>query len=353
VQSYVSLFRKIFDHFPEPVLYISEQNVEYANLSSKKIFPSLGNGSAVPPEIADAMAIPLGGITSCVVAGELYSVVPYDLENSRLMVLRHVQRYHTSFPFQLRLQITNLFGAAQLLGEKAIDFGSEGRLPELAILNQGLYRLLRLTENLELTEELSEDNPMRFHSAPMDLAGLCHRMSNGIASLAAQTGSKFVYESDVFSLPTQGDSELLQIMLLNLSSNALKAVGPGGEAGMRLMRLGNSCVITIWDHGPGLDIATLTNAFDSNQQKRGMGNGMGVGLQIVRRIASLHGGTIFMESKMGIGVRTTISLPIIPTREVSVESPGMQMEAGDGFPLLLVQLSDALSYESFSPSDVN
>lgn len=352
----ITALSKIFTHFPEPVLFFYEDSMKFANPSALNIFPMLSKSDFVPSELEISTTMPPDGICICTTGNGSFSVVSQLLEGGRLLVLRPALPVpQASLPLQLRLQITNLFGAAQLLGEKSMDLGTDGGLPEISILNQGLYRLLRLTQNLELFEELSQQQPLHFTSAPFDLAGLCHRLSNGIASLANQSGSQFFYESEISSLPTLGDSELLQIMLLNLVSNALKAAGVGGEAGLRLTRVHNSAVITVWDHGPGLDTATLTSLFDSanDQQDAALGRGLGLGLQIVRRIITLHGGTILMEGRQGLGVRATVSLPILATRDVPLATPNYQVDVSGGFPLLLVQLADALSYEAFSPLDVN
>jgi len=349
-----ALFNELFSRFPEPMVFVSVNTVQYYNPAALSSFPSLATSNSIPMELMTVAVLPGDGICTCTVGGHSFSAMAYPMENGRLVVLRPAHKHQkASLPLQLRVQITNLFGAAQLLGEKAVEFGTEEKLPELAILNQGLYRLLRLTQSLELMEELSQDQPLRFRSAPMDLAGLCHRLTNGVSSLVSQSGGKFCYESSIASVLTWGDSELLQIMLLHLISNALKAAGTEGEAGMRLTRIENRCVINIWDRGPGLDVTTMTELFESSDSQDGvLGKGLGLGLQIVRRIAVLHGGTILMEGRKGIGVRVTISLPIVPIQDVPLETPKLQMDVSGGFPLLLVQLSDALSYESFSPLDV-
>ena len=133
---------------------------------------------------------------------------------------------------QLREQVSNLMAASQLL-TPAIREQPERRYDQyLAILNQSLYRLLRLMNSVECAQRMERDGAQAlFRPEVLDLAGLCRELGAQVTPLAERAGVAFRCEADRDTLLTTGDGALLQEMLLHLISNALRAAGPGGEAG--------------------------------------------------------------------------------------------------------------------------
>jgi signal transduction histidine kinase len=164
----------------------------------------------------------------------------------------------------------------------------------------------------------------------------------------------FSYESSDSSLLTTGDSALLRRMLLGLISNAMKAVGRGGKLGLRLTRRNGRAVLAVWDNGPGMDDRSLDTLFRG--QEEGVlprpGEGLRLGLYNARSIATLHGGVLVVESKQGEGARFTVSLPIRTPEGLQLHTPKPALDVNSGFSPLLVELSDALPWQVFLPSEL-
>jgi signal transduction histidine kinase len=102
--------------------------------------------------------------------------------------------------------------------------------------------------------------------------------------------------------------ELNQVWL-NLIDNALDAVAPGGRVDVSADRAGAKLVVRIADDGPGIPDAVLPRIFDPFFTTKPVGEGTGLGLDIVRRLVTRHNGTIEVESKPGRTV-FTVSLPL-------------------------------------------
>lgn len=242
---------------------------------------------------------------------------------------------------QLRQHMSNLMAATHLL-TPAVRESNETKYDQyLAIANQSLYRMLRLINHLELSQGLANVG-VPYRPAPLDLAGLCRETADETAPLAAMAGVSFRYESEVTSLLTTGDSALLRRLLLGLFSISLSAAGEGGEAGLHLQKQKSRAILTVWDSGPGLTEEDLPRD-----------NALGLGLGIIRELATLHGGAVMLESRPERGLRTVVSLPIQPPEEgVLYPPPAPQWDLDGGFSPVLVELSCVLPYDAFLPDDL-
>lgn len=168
------------------------------------------------------------------------------------------------------------------------------------------------------------------------------------------SGYRFSYETELVTLLTVGDEALLRRLVLSLVSNAMKAAGAGGALGARLAKRRGRAVLTVWDRGKGLEAEDLARLFGGEARGVSMdpGEGLGLGLEAVRRIARLHGGFLMMEGRPEEGLRAVVSLPVQPPEAgVGLRSPGG--EYAGGFSPVLVELSDVLSARVFAPEDVN
>lgn len=250
---------------------------------------------------------------------------------------------------QLRQQIGNLMAATHLLTPAIREQGDPKSDQYLAILNQSHYRLLHLVEQAERFPALGEE----FKPGPMDLAGFCRELTAQVEPLARMAGVAFRYESDQITLLTIGDTVLLSRLFLALISNALKAAGRGGEAGLRLTAPpGGRAILTVWDSGAGMEPG-LPNWLEQNADyPYRPGAGLGLGLPTARAVAALHGGALVLESPPGHGLRATVSLPVCLPAPGTVHTPKPNFDGTGGFSPVLVELADVLPYEVFQPDDI-
>lgn len=246
---------------------------------------------------------------------------------------------------QIRQHVSNLMAATHLLTPAVRESGEAKYDQYLAIMNQSFYRLLRLMDHMEFSQGLAA-GALPCHTGSLDLAGLCHETATEIESLAKIAGVTFRYESEPTSLLTMGDAVLLRRMLLGLFSNALRAAGEGGEAGLHVTKQKNRAILTVWDNGPGLHPGVDAESRYFPEE------GMGLGLGIVRGLAALHGGAVMLESRPQRGLRAIVSLPILPPEPGDIDISPPKWDLSGGFPPVLVELADLLPYEAFLPDDL-
>jgi signal transduction histidine kinase len=99
----------------------------------------------------------------------------------------------------------------------------------------------------------------------------------------------------------------------NLIDNAADALGGQGRIAVRAFRGEDGVTVEILDSGPGIPPEVRDRIFDPFFTTKEIGEGTGLGLDIVRRVVAGHGGTISVDSKPG-QTRFTVRLPQEPAQ---------------------------------------
>lgn len=100
----------------------------------------------------------------------------------------------------------------------------------------------------------------------------------------------------------------IQQVILNLAMNAIEAMPDGGELAVRSRHDENALVFEVEDDGAGISAEDRKHLFDPFFT--GKSNGTGLGLWITYRLVERMGGSIDVESEVGVGSRFRVSLPI-------------------------------------------
>ncbi len=118
----------------------------------------------------------------------------------------------------------------------------------------------------------------------------------------------FIPDPDLGLVPC--DAARIQQVVTNLLLNAVDASREDGVVTMRT-RPGDESgvVLTVEDHGVGIEEENLTRIFDPFFTTKEDEKGIGLGLAVVYGIVETHGGTIEVESRPGEGTTFTVRLP--------------------------------------------
>lgn len=138
------------------------------------------------------------------------------------------------------------------------------------------------------------------------------------ASLEYLKESKKINLKIVNSIPSDsvviGDQKNLSQVFSNLLSNAIKYSKESGEIEISYQKLSKFHEVSITDHGVGIpkdEISKIFNGFYRASNVRDLKiQGSGLGLFLVKRIVGIHGGDIFIDSKLGAGTKVTVRLPV-------------------------------------------
>lgn len=113
-----------------------------------------------------------------------------------------------------------------------------------------------------------------------------------------------------------GDPNALYDALVNLIRNAADAsAGRNGQVAVGVARAGQSLRVTVKDSGTGIATQHLEQIFEPGFTTKGFGEGTGLGLAMVRDVVrNMFGGSVAVESAVGVGTTFTLMLPIPPQR---------------------------------------
>lgn len=136
------------------------------------------------------------------------------------------------------------------------------------------------------------------------------------AARAKSLGERRIVVAGTCEMWVEGDPDLLDRALVNLTRNAVAHTSPGGLIELGCARAANTVEMTVTDDGPGIPEADLERIFDRFYRPQGPrpstdASGAGLGLAIARRLIEQHGGTLTAENVAPHGARFRIVLPRI------------------------------------------
>jgi two-component system, OmpR family, phosphate regulon sensor histidine kinase PhoR len=187
-------------------------------------------------------------------------------------------------------------------------------LPEEALLDRGERAVRELAEQMDCMvgafylAERADDVEV----SPIALARLFGRLQHENEDAAIQGGIDLrvvATDARVSSHPV-----LLSCILRNLLTNAIKYTEPGGRILVGCRRKGADVRIDVYDTGigiPGDQLSRIFGAFTRLSPERG--DGLGIGLSVVRRAIDALGHRIEVRSSASGGSLFSIYLPAAPT----------------------------------------
>lgn len=181
--------------------------------------------------------------------------------------------------------------------------GDAGAEEHVAVLAAQMRRLDDVVQGF-LTFTRPEDLTM----APVPAQVLFEEVLPVVTAEAGKTGVRVTVDVTAEAPEVLGDRALLHQALLNLAINACHAMPSGGTLTLRASRAATGeALLTIADTGTGIAPEHLDKIF--NLYFTTKPEGSGIGLALVYRTVSLHGGDISVQSVVGQGTTFTVTLP--------------------------------------------
>lgn len=180
-----------------------------------------------------------------------------------------------------------------------------------AIIERNAVSQLRMVEDLLDVQRILRGG-IQIERAPFELLQLGQSVLESLHHVAVAKQLQCTVRFEPLTM--EGDRARLQQVLWNLLSNAIKFTAPGGCISMSSHRDDAHVVIRVVDNGEGIPEHFMAHLFEPFRQAdmtttRRHG-GLGLGLAIVKHIVDAHGGSIEVESELGVGSRFTVRLPI-------------------------------------------
>jgi PAS domain S-box-containing protein len=212
---------------------------------------------------------------------------------------------------------------------------STGLSAEQERISKGLTQSIQLmgdTLNVLLDISRLDAGAIRASQEAIHAEALAQRIDADFSIMAAEKALRFKLWFPFKAMAIQTDSKLLMRLLGNLIGNAIKYTATGGIL-VGIRRRGDHALIQVWDTGSGIAPEHLDNIFQEYFQignpERDRNKGLGLGLSIVRRIASLLGTDVKCRSRPGKGTVFELRLPLADYLPTETSSPFDPEVSGD------------------------
>lgn len=161
----------------------------------------------------------------------------------------------------------------------------------------------------------------------------------------AEKGHELVVDQGDVDRPMRADHVRVVQGLANLLVNAARFTPPGGRIELAVGVQGDVVRFCVRDNGRGIDPQALGRIFEMFAQARAPGeptSGLGIGLNLARRFAEMHSGTLTASSRgPGQGSEFVLTLPLHPLAEVPpVDGAPARMTAGGSLPAKVLVVDD-------------
>ena len=168
--------------------------------------------------------------------------------------------------------------------------------------------LSMLTTLMDISE--AETGTMKLNVSQVDVAKIVSEVRDLYEDTAEADGIEF--DVDVPSgLIVNADRDRLRQAIANLVDNAIKYTPRGGRVEVQGERAPDAVEIRVRDTGPGIPDRDLPRIFDRlyRADQSRTTRGLGLGLSLVRAYIQAQGGTVTVQSELGMGSTFTIRLP--------------------------------------------
>ncbi|HEX2198093.1 MAG TPA: PAS domain S-box protein [Burkholderiales bacterium] len=262
---------------------------------------------------ADVVVTPLYDSQGALVG---YAKVTRDLtDRKRVEALEKAERQTNEFlamlAHELRNPLAPIASALDLLARKPAADANEQWVRD--VLQRQTDQLSRLVNDLVEVSRITR-SAIALASEPLDIAQVLRTAAD--ASLHAMQARRHSFSLDVPAgeLVVVGDEARLVQVFQNLLDNAAKYTPAGGRIEVSARHQDGNVVVVVKDNGQGMEPEAVNAAFDlfwQGRQPLDRGEaGLGVGLTLVQRLITMHGGQVEARSAgAGKGSEFIVRLP--------------------------------------------
>lgn len=249
----------------------------------------------------------LGYIGSC------YDITEIKDNELRLIELNASKdKFFSIIAHDLKSPFNSIIGFSELLLEKANE-NNFSKVDEIAaIIHNSSCMAMDLLANL-LTWSQMETGKMTFNPEQFDISGI---LNDTIALMQPTADQKSIQISNSISPGTNifADKKMINTVLRNLISNAVKFTETGGKIEISATTSPKEVIFSVKDNGVGIPEDRIEKLFTINENISTPGTrqekGTGLGLMLCKEFIDKNNGKIWAESIEGVGSSFSFSLPV-------------------------------------------
>ena len=236
-----------------------------------------------------------------------------DEQSDKLKQLNSTKdKFFSIIAHDLKNPFNSITGFTELMIENNDKYNEAKRLKFLKIIKGSTAKVSGLLDNLLIWAN-SQSDKLKFNPKNINLA---QQVANVVSFLEIQAINKDITISNTVgkTIFVKADENMLDTILRNLISNAIKFTQPKGEIQIYSTFKNDFVEITVKDNGVGISEAEIEAIFNVNEINSSLGTaneqGSGLGLILCKDFVESHGGKIWVESVVNKGSQFKFTLPI-------------------------------------------
>lgn len=228
------------------------------------------------------------------------------------------------------------------------DAGDLASIRDLAAMDRSICRVLRVARNLGRLYGGEDSQPRR---TLLDLGDVVGDIVSTVSYFSRGRNVKLEFRRES-PVELYADRRLVEIMVMELLSNAVKFSREGGTVTVTAGVSGGSAVITVTDRGGegGARLLETSKRFGVPASALDPDTGAGLGLRVVRRLAALHGGAVIIQTlPENSGTVVTVALPLTGPEDGTLSE---FEETGCSAFDILIEIADITDNSAYESRDV-
>ncbi|MDF2500870.1 MAG: Two component system histidine kinase [Anaerosporomusa subterranea] len=214
---------------------------------------------------------------------------------------------------ELRTPLNSIICSADIIKEKLFGPLSEKQERYVqTIWSSGTHLLQLINDILDICK--IEAGKMQLSLSQFVITDVVDNCFNVVKSLAYRKNIDVVIVIDPPCFVVSADAKKLRQILYNLLSNAIKFTPEGGRVDLEVIRRDPVVRFSVRDNGIGIREEDRDRVFrefeqvDSSYARQHEGTGLG--LSLTKKLVEMHGGEIYLTSKLGLGTEVMFTIPI-------------------------------------------
>lgn len=236
-----------------------------------------------------------------------------ELENS----LKIMDDVFANVSHELKTPLNVIYSTNQMMemhiNNDMIELDRQKLSRGINTIKQNCLRFTKLINNIVDLSKM-DSGFFKLNLKNENIVEIIENIVQSISEYAKAKELSIIFNTDVDEKIIACDPEMIERVILNLISNAIKILSRGGKIYVNISAKDDYVHISIKDTGIGIEEKYLKTIFERFQQVdrsfTRKAEGTGIGLSLVKSIIDMHGGKISVESVVGKGSTFKVALPI-------------------------------------------